>query len=188
MMISAPVCDPQAPRKTVNLSINSDLLRQARELGINLSKTLESQLEQILRQERARRWQEENREAIEAHNRFVENTVCSTISASVSDGAIRRHRNPGPETDEGFPYVLDIQPDVLDHPNLRVVVPLVRADVVDPPLPGLNPRFVVEESSVVMATTLIGGLPARSLHDPVSNLGSYRYDIIGAIDMLITGV
>jgi antitoxin CcdA len=68
----APVCDPKAPKKAVNVSINSDLLRQARELKINLSKTLETQLEQVLREERARRWQEENREAIEAHNRFVE--------------------------------------------------------------------------------------------------------------------
>ncbi len=70
--MAAPVCDPKAPKKAVNLSINSDLLRQARELGVNLSKTLESQLEQLIRAERARRWQEENRQAIEAHNRFVE--------------------------------------------------------------------------------------------------------------------
>ena len=39
-----------------------------------------------------------------------------------------------------------------------------------------------------MATTLIGGLPARTLREPVTNLASYRYDIIGAIDMLVTGV
>ena len=67
-----PVCDPTAPKKAVNLSINSDLLRQARELRINLSRSLEEKLEQLLREERARRWQEGNREAIEAHNRFVE--------------------------------------------------------------------------------------------------------------------
>jgi antitoxin CcdA len=68
----APVCDPKAPKRAVNLSINSELLRQARELKINLSQMLETQLEQMIRQERARRWQEDNREAIEAHNRFVE--------------------------------------------------------------------------------------------------------------------
>jgi antitoxin CcdA len=67
-----PVCDPKAPKKAVNVSINSDLLRQAREMKVNLSKTLEESLERLLREERARRWQEENREAIEAHNRFVE--------------------------------------------------------------------------------------------------------------------
>ena len=39
-----------------------------------------------------------------------------------------------------------------------------------------------------MATTLIGGLPARSLRDAIANLADRRDDIIGAIDMLITGV
>ena len=68
----APISDPKAPKKAVNLAINSDLLRQAREMKINLSQSLETKLEQLLREERARRWQEENREAIEAHNRYVE--------------------------------------------------------------------------------------------------------------------
>ena len=35
---------------------------------------------------------------------------------------------------------------------------------------------------------MIGGLPARSLREPVANLADQRDDIIGAIDMLITGV
>jgi toxin CcdB len=84
--------------------------------------------------------------------------------------------------------VLDVQADILEHLNLRVVVPLVRAEVVDPPFPGLNPKFVVEENTLVMATTMIGGLPARSLREPVTSLADHRYEIIGAIDMLITGV
>ena len=67
-----PVCDPKAPKKAVNVSINSDLLRQAREMKINLSQTLEQKLEQLLREERARRWKEENREAMEAFNRFID--------------------------------------------------------------------------------------------------------------------
>lgn len=67
-----PVCDPKAPKKAVNVSINSDLLRQARDMKINLSRTLEEKLEQLLREERARRWKEENHEAMEAFNRWVE--------------------------------------------------------------------------------------------------------------------
>jgi len=67
-----PMSDTKAPKKAVNLSINSDLLRQAREMKINLSRALEQGLEQLLSKERTRRWQEENREAIEAHNRYVE--------------------------------------------------------------------------------------------------------------------
>ena len=68
----ARASDPKVPKKAVNLSINGDLLRQAREMKINLSRTLEEGLEQLVREERTRRWQEENREAIEAHNRYVE--------------------------------------------------------------------------------------------------------------------
>lgn len=70
--MSEPVCDPKAPKKAVNVSINSDLLRQAREKKINLSQTLEAQLERLLREERARRWREDNREAIEEYGRYVE--------------------------------------------------------------------------------------------------------------------
>jgi toxin CcdB len=96
------------------------------------------------------------------------------------------YRNPA-DADHSLPYVLDVQSDLLEHLNVRVVVPLVHADMVDPPLSGLNPRFVLEDRNVVMATTMIGGLPARSLCDPVANLGDHRLEIIGAIDMLITG-
>ncbi len=70
--MAAPVHDASAAKKAVNLSINSDLLRQARELELNLSQALEERVLEIVREERARRWQEENCAAIEAHNRFTE--------------------------------------------------------------------------------------------------------------------
>ena len=68
----AAVRDRSARKRPVNLSIDSELLQQARELKVNLSKALEDGLVAIVREERARRWQEENREAIEAHNRMIE--------------------------------------------------------------------------------------------------------------------
>ena len=70
--MAEPVHDASAAKESVNLSIDTDLLRQARALNINLSKALEGRLAEILKEERARRWQEENRAAIEAHNRFTE--------------------------------------------------------------------------------------------------------------------
>ena len=41
------VFNPAAPKKSANLSINSDLLQQAKQLNINLSKTLEQHLAEI---------------------------------------------------------------------------------------------------------------------------------------------
>jgi antitoxin CcdA len=67
-----PLYDPNAHKKPTNLSLNSDLLRQARDLRINLSKTLERCLAQILLDEKRRVWREENREAIDAYNRRIE--------------------------------------------------------------------------------------------------------------------
>ena len=52
----------------------------------------------------------------------------------------------------------------------------------------MNPRFLVEDRIVVMATTLIGGLPVRALREPITNLADHRHEIVGAIDMLITGI
>ena len=60
-----------ARKQSTNLSIRSDLLRQARDRKINLSKTLEESLERILREHDRQAWIEENREALEAANRYV---------------------------------------------------------------------------------------------------------------------
>lgn len=64
--------DPAGPRKPANLSINAELLQQAKELNINLSQTLERHLAEIVRQARREKWLEENREALDAYNRRVE--------------------------------------------------------------------------------------------------------------------
>jgi len=72
-----------APKKSTNLSINSELLRLAKEHRINLSQTLEQCLAEILREEQSRKWLEENRDAIDAYNSRIE-----TIGA-FSDGLRR---------------------------------------------------------------------------------------------------
>lgn len=64
--------DTHAPKKPTNVSINSDLLRQAKERHINLSQALELRLAELLREEKRRQWQEENRDAVEEYNRRIE--------------------------------------------------------------------------------------------------------------------
>jgi antitoxin CcdA len=63
--------DTNARKKSANLSINSDLLRQARESHINLSRALEQKLLEILLEEKRRKWKKDNREAIEAYNQRI---------------------------------------------------------------------------------------------------------------------
>ena len=61
-----------ATKRATNVSLAEDILTQAKALGINLSQTLEAQLEKLVREARAKQWAEENREAIESQNRWIE--------------------------------------------------------------------------------------------------------------------
>ena len=60
--------DPAAPRRPVNVRMNSDLVAQAKSLKINLSKELESHLAELVAERRRQAWKEENKEAIEEYN------------------------------------------------------------------------------------------------------------------------
>ena len=61
------------PRKSTNLSLDQSLLSDARSLKINLSRAAEDGIRAAVAKSLEERWKTENREAIEASNRFVEN-------------------------------------------------------------------------------------------------------------------
>lgn len=58
-------------KKSVNLSVDADLLEEARAAGLNLSEALRAGLEHALREHRLEAVRDEHRHAIEAHNRFI---------------------------------------------------------------------------------------------------------------------
>jgi toxin CcdB len=98
------------------------------------------------------------------------------------------HRNPARQGRDNIPYVVDIQSDLLSNLPTRLVAPLVRTSAFDSPVGRLHPRFVVEDIAVIMLTTEIGILPPRALGGTVASLDGHRHEIIGAIDMLVTGI
>ena len=70
--MNEPIYDVSAVKKPTNLSINSDLLAQARAEKLNLSRVLEERLLEILRERGRVAWLERNRTALEAYNQRVE--------------------------------------------------------------------------------------------------------------------
>lgn len=60
------------PKKSTNLSIRADLVEEARALGINLSRTLETALEAEVKKAKEKQWLAESRPAIEAYGRYIE--------------------------------------------------------------------------------------------------------------------
>lgn len=81
--MSSLVFNPTAPKKSANLSINADLLRQAKQLNINLSQTLELHLAEIVRQAQRAQWLAENQGALDEYNRRIES------NGTFSDGLRR---------------------------------------------------------------------------------------------------
>jgi len=59
-------------KRATNLSLNAKVLDAARELGINVSQTVDELLAAEVKRRYWMRWNEENREAIEAYNTRVE--------------------------------------------------------------------------------------------------------------------
>jgi antitoxin CcdA len=59
-------------RKAANLSIDADVLAEAKALSVNISRAAEAGISDAVRKEKERRWKEENRETLESWNRWVE--------------------------------------------------------------------------------------------------------------------
>ncbi|MBX3170797.1 MAG: type II toxin-antitoxin system CcdA family antitoxin [Candidatus Eremiobacteraeota bacterium] len=63
--------DTSAPKRPVNLSVNSDLLDQAKSAGVNLSFVLEHALIDEVRKRKAEAWLRDNRKAIQNYNQHI---------------------------------------------------------------------------------------------------------------------
>lgn len=96
--------------------------------------------------------------------------------------------NPNPNTRKAIPYLLDVQADLLDALNTRVVAPLVLAEEMGLPAKQLNPQFKIKGMPVVMSTAELAGVSTSSLGDKVASLKNKREEIIGALDLLFTGI
>ena len=60
------------PKRATNLTLSVKVLDMARELGMNLSQTVDALLAAEVRKRYWERWNDENKEAVEAYNARVE--------------------------------------------------------------------------------------------------------------------
>jgi antitoxin CcdA len=60
-----------APKKATNLTLNAKVLELARELGMNVSQTVDALLQEEVRRRYREKWRAQNREAIAAYNERV---------------------------------------------------------------------------------------------------------------------
>ena len=99
------------------------------------------------------------------------------------------HRNTNPATRTRILYLLDVQADLLDPLATRVVVPLVKPEVLGGKIAErLSPMFEVEGRKVVMLTPELAGVPRKALGERVGSLAGERLSIVAALDVVFSGI
>ncbi|WP_431861089.1 CcdB family protein [Azospirillum sp.] len=84
-------------------------------------------------------------------------------------------------------FLLDVQSDLLDGLDTRMVVPLLRVVAYSKPARRLHPIFSVAGESVVMATHLMASVHRGELTDRIANLANEHDRILEALDLLFQG-
>lgn len=85
-------------------------------------------------------------------------------------------------------YLLDVQANLLDQLNSRVVVPLLPVDAAPKPAKVLNPTFEIGGISHVMVTQFVASVPRRLMGKEVLNLQEQADVIVNALDCLFQGI
>ena len=80
-----------APKKATNLSLNAKVLEVARDLGMNISQTVDALLSEEVKRRYWEKWRDDNQEAFKAYNdRVAEDGIWGaryrTFGKSAGDG------------------------------------------------------------------------------------------------------
>jgi len=94
------------------------------------------------------------------------------------------YENLNISTKSEVPYLLDIQNDILKNLSTRMVIPLVlNMKTID----ILNLELSINEESVTMSTAEMAGISKDNLGVFVCSVEDRKYEIISAVDFMITG-
>lgn len=87
------------------------------------------------------------------------------------------------------PFLLDVQSDLLDGLDSRVVIPLRRIDkFANVKLPtSLMPVIQIQDEDFILETPKIGSVPIRILKNRVCSLSEKQNLITAALDFLFQG-
>jgi toxin CcdB len=98
------------------------------------------------------------------------------------------YANPGSHA-KTTPYLLDVQTDMLDGLDTRIVIPLRRLDAFPKVKLStrLTPVLTVNDEDLLLETPKMGAVPQRILKTPITSLGREQTQISAALDFLFQG-
>lgn len=98
------------------------------------------------------------------------------------------YANPGKHA-AATPYLLDVQSNLLDELDSRMVIPL-RSLKAFPKVKlsnRLTPIFTIKGEEFLLETPKTGAVPLRVLKEPVTSLADEHNQITAALDFLFQG-
>lgn len=99
------------------------------------------------------------------------------------------YTNSNEVTRERFPYLLDVQAELLDALETRMIIPLRSKErMAGRPLDRLMPEVQLPGGVHVLSTPHMASMPRKWLGPRVANLNASRDAIVAALDLLLTGV
>jgi len=104
-------------------------------------------------------------------------------------GQFAVHENENKLTKKQYPYLLDIQNNLISDLKTRVVIPFVhKQEFFSKPIAILNPVFKIKSIEYVLLTQQLAGISSSQLGKQIADLSKQRNLIVSAIDFMVTGI
>jgi toxin CcdB len=98
------------------------------------------------------------------------------------------YRNKNPRTKATFPFLVDVQSDLLEPLGTRVVIPLTKAPgLTKKPVSHLTPEIPFSGDRYVLMTPQLAGVSLSDLGPVAGTLVEERQAILAAVDFLLMG-
>jgi toxin CcdB len=99
------------------------------------------------------------------------------------------YENPSPRMRDHYPYVVDIQSDLLSSLATRMVVPLAVTALSANDLPRrLCPVFVVRDQGLMLVPFEAAPLDKRLLKTEIASVRERSHEIVAAMDAVLSGL
>ena len=99
------------------------------------------------------------------------------------------YKNQDKRSKDSYPYFVDVQNALFSDLNSRMVIPFAKHESLNKTdVERLCPVIPIRDKNFVLLTHQMTAVPVSILSKEEMSLESYRYDILDAIDMLITGI
>lgn len=102
------------------------------------------------------------------------------------------YENQDKDTNQAYPYFVDVQNDLLEGLKSRVVIPIITLEKskstrsIYPQ--NLCPIVEIGRKKYVLMTHQMTSVPIQMLRSDEGSLLKYRDEIVAAIDFLVTGI